>query len=439
MGSSQSQPLRAGSTSAPNAQPARTPLPTPAHRISTLRRLSTFGRSSSQNSIPKRDRTSSAGSSIDARIGQEQKKRRTEGDTDGDQVMESSSAGGMEIATTSIDITSPVGLTPSLPTSPGPPVDVTHPARFPIPSPTRLPLSTAPVSPHPQPIEPSVIVSPPLSPSFTPNDPLLSERLQTLSTIRQAFSQRSATSTSPRPSLNALPSSNSIRNRLSRTPTSESGRLSDRILSIFGPSTSDSAAQASPLPAAAPQLPLPTPDSIEEVTRRMNQAQSELAETQRRIDEIQARLNTERNARTQTQLQLAQHQREVDSIRSRLQAEINAVSGATTAAAPAATGPAGPRRIPAGAVLVIQGLAQTLTAEPPAPQRNRQTASGAADDASVPSQRRRPGPSIGRRRRNSESNATPPSGSTSTQAGGSEEEENNSIESQARMISGLLT
>ncbi|ORY32112.1 hypothetical protein BCR39DRAFT_524188 [Naematelia encephala] len=186
-------------------------------------------------------------------------------------------------------------------------------------------------------------------------------------------------------------------------------RIADRLtalLGFFSPAQNTNQASDDSSSASRPDdEPQPTTaEMIRDVTRRLSDARRELDATQRQIDETRQRIE----------------QREQMS--AALEAEISGRVSRTT------TEPASPmrRRIPAGAVLVIQGLAQTETASP-APDNVSANSTPAGSPSANDSSR----PFFPRLRRMSEGN-TPQSDENDNSNGAS-------IETQARMIGGLLT
>lgn len=262
----------------------------------------------------------------------------------------------------------------SLPTSPGPPV-------LPIVSP-----------PYPQPSP----LSPPLSPSA---DPLFPDRLRMLSTIQDTLGPEWPTATvNPavahdrlRQVTTSAPARQLRRQSMPAASSSSAAappppRLTDRFCSFLGitPST----------PLAGPTEPSEEEVSISELTERMSEARTDLEQTQRDLEEANATLR-----RTEEAARVAREQAE---------------------GAGGGTG-----RIPAGAVLVIQGLAQTHALGRAA----QNTDSGQAS--------RNPRPSMGRQRSSSESHAQGNRPGQAEESG--EANPDDSLETQARMISGLLT
>jgi len=263
----------------------------------------------------------------------------------------------------------------SLPTSPGPPI-------YPLLS------SPSPVS--------TPLLSPPLSPSA---DPLFPDRLRMLSTIQDTLGPewptatvnpalahdrlRQVTTSAPARQLRRQ-SHPSASASSSTNPTPP--RLTDRFCSFLG------------ISPATPTGPTESTndEDISELVERLSEARTDIEQTQRDLEEANATLR-----RTEEAARLAREQTEA-------------------ASAPTTTG-----RIPAGAVLVIQGLAQTHALE-----RTAQNPGPSQDGGNSR-------PNMGRQRSFSEgqAQATRPG-----QAGvNASDESNESLETQARMISGLLT
>jgi len=263
----------------------------------------------------------------------------------------------------------------SLPTAPGPPV---------------LPIISLP---HDQP----PTLSPPLTPSA---DPLFPERLRMLSTIQDTLGPewpaatvnpavahdrlRQVTTSSParqlrRQSYPSAPSSSTL-------PGSASPRLTERFCSFLGINTA--------APANGSTEPADEEESIAELTERLSETRTDLEQHQRELDAANATLRRTEEA--------ARAAREAES-----------ASGAETG------------RIPAGAVVVIQGLAQTHALERAAQSAGANQANGNVR------------PTMGRQRSSSDSHAQ---GNRTTQSGpAAEASSDESLETQARMISGLLT
>lgn len=377
------------SATANDASSATRPRPSSStSRLSSLRRLSTLGsigrRHSDQNG--KRGRQGSSSTSVsapeqDLHEGVQSKKQKRFESGPGSR--------STSPAATSIPPLAPaLELTEANATPPGPS------------SQSQTPLSPSGLSNYPQPTAgPSVQqVSPPASislPSSAPlsppllsptSDPLAEERLQSISTIRDALGptwpnedsarspavdrllhrfRRSSSFPPPPPSLS--PSA--------QTPPQRT--MSDRLTALLGlTNLADSPSSSQPpSPATAPSSELPPEPAIDELQRRLQHAREELTETHRQLDEARERVEAA-------------------------------------------------RRRPSGAVLVIQGLAQTQTQEdsnPARPSDSSQTTAIGSDH-----------PSASRARRASESHASQASDPPESHNG-------SSLETQARMIGGLLT
>jgi hypothetical protein len=331
-------------------RPPHPPRPTLASTTSTSSPSSRFPSLRRLSTFGRREsqKRDRAGSSS-ASLDVDQKKRRVD-----DREMESEAP-----------ISSPTSPLPlqhgSLPTAPGPPVFPTIPS---------LHEQTSPLSP----------------PLTTSTDPLFPERLRMLSTIQDTLGPewpaatvnpsiahdrlRQVTSSTParqlrRQSYPSAPSSSTL-----TTPAPP--RLTDRFCSFLGIS-----------PATPPNgltQPADEEESIAELTERLSEARTDLERHQRELDEANATLR-----RTE---EMARAAREAESAPS-----------------------AGNGRIPAGAVLVIQGGAS---------QANGNVR-----------------PTLGRQRSSSESHAQGNRAAQSQVAAQASSDE--SLETQARMISGLLT
>ena len=333
MGSSQSSPADTPPPARQNSEPRS--------RLSTFRRFSSFARRDRRDSnAVKRERQSSSDG-----VNGEKKKRRVE-DVDGDEAGEGSAAASLQHTLTSSAGTS--ALTAS--------------ELFPIPS-----------TSSPAPNEESVPLGA-AQPSTPPpaDDPLLPERLRSLSTIRDALGPEwPAPDTAP-PAVNRI--LRRLRGQSLPPDTNAEQTMSSRLTAFLGFSS------LAPPSTPAPSLPQdPAPESadsshmtVEELTERLERTREDLAETQRLLNVTQARIDA-----------------------------------------------ANRRRIPQGAVLVIQGLAQTHTLD-----------DAASEGATQPSANSETRPRMPRLRRSSESSA---------QAPRTNEHNGASLEAQARMIGGLLT
>ena len=368
MGSAQSQPTRTGTRSRPlqPSTPHRPPLPAPtstsssaSSRLSTLRRLSTLGRRESATS--KRGRAGSGGGESGGGESGDQKKRKIK--DEGQQAAQSSTNN-----------------------APTPYEDESGPSSRPM-SPDRT--SSLTPGPHSQPT----------------HDPLMPERLRSLSTIQEALGpgwpassssltpavdrlrrrfrrQHSHSHSQPTPPPHHQPQAPSNSPPAPQSPSvappDPSYRVSDRISSLFGLSTTTPNPPTQTFRSENTDEDLD--DSIEQLTSQLEQARSDLAESQRQIDDIQ------------------------DGLDRQPQVQPNSASELT------------PRRLPAGAVLVIQGLAQTHAPD----------ATSTPRDSSAESESNHTG---GRQ-----------SSTRSDEQGQNGEDHNGaSLESQARMIGGLLT
>lgn len=329
-----------------HSRPSETPSPAPdippPHRRTPFRRISTFAR---RDSGVKRTRQASRDT-----IPEEKKKPRL---SDLAPVVEPEERGGPGPSTTASRAASSLHL-PSLPVNNSIPVDASPIDAVSPSTPNLRPLSTG-----------NGALGPEWSPPPTEGP--------TLGRLIRQFRRQS------------LPNPNASRG------------MSDRLTALLGISSSI------PIPPP-PVQPLPdtpsTGNMLSEVTAQLEQAQSERAETERQLREVEQRLQDNDVARTRA----TERQRELAAEIDQAQAER--------------------RTIPAGAVLVIQGLAQTQVT----PQHQEVGTSDAATVTGVPGSTR---PRFGRQRRSSDSNVQRPQRS----------EENNgaSLEAQARMIGGLLT
>ncbi|WVQ95227.1 hypothetical protein IAU59_002322 [Kwoniella sp. CBS 9459] len=455
--STATSPLPPIPSSSSNRRPSNT-----LARLNSLRRLSTLGRrdrtttndvginshsSSSSSMSSKRGRQGSSTSTSDSPVARGEKKKRFRGISPtaiaeisssnrlSDQPNQSSSSSSSAIAPTPASAsgltTKDVGESPMVASrAPSPPtaLESVHEEME-----TDRP---APITPYPQPSAPTISLSPPSpvdqtttslassiplpatpSPAVESSDPLESERLRSIAAIREALNSEGAnyasSSSSPNPSverlLNRFRRSSSYPDLSEQIPSSSSvtqPTMSDRLTALLGfstpaeedrerPSSSSSSSQTRLGTANDPSTLTPAPrdvaeeetsgENIEDLERRIEELREEIAETRRHAQRAQDRV---------------------------VRAE-RAVS-----------------RRPQGAVLVIQGLAQTHTApdeEDPPSQSHGSSGSGGRLGAGF----LRPGI---RARRSSE-------GSAGIRRRQREEEDrrSSSLETQARMIGGLLT
>lgn len=378
-------------------------------RFSSLRRLSAIGRRDSS----KRNRGSSVGTSesVDRNDG-ERKKQRVE--------------------------SSPLPPTIEIPSSPPRPNLSSSSSSTPTSDPTQ---------PYPQPGQIDAGPSTPLSPPGSP-DALLPDRLRTLSTIRDTLGPDWSSNTA-NPSTAQERLQNLQRRSLSAASgteeDNETGRIADRIYSLLGltPPTQSRSLNPSPLPspslepqtqAASRSIDDDSDTALEDLTRRLENARANLADAQRQLEE----LDTTRTETTATEAQTGS-------------------TGPTSPNSPVGAGGGG--IIPAGAVLIIQGLAQTHTV-PTTDSSSSSTGAGSTAGSSVGALE-----SMARRiqglrpRSSSEGNALSPSGrrglfgslsdnqqqdNTNNGSAGVNEadpsgSDSPSLDGQARMISGLLT
>ncbi|WVW85286.1 hypothetical protein I302_107324 [Kwoniella bestiolae CBS 10118] len=415
MGSSHSQIQNNNPSSSSSSSPPSTsssPQPRRHSRLNSLRRLSTLGRRDSTNTAAssgsKRLRQGSATSdSIHSNGRQEGKKRArgtspifpltpgtvtpareeafspmqiSETPTPEDQVME-------EI----IEVTSSSSIQPHPHTSPAQASISLSP---PSPIQSNPQISSIPSATLPSPAS----IPLPTTPSSETSDLLSEERLRSLSTIRDALGP-DWPSSSPTPAVERLfhrfrrsTSSPDLNNQSSSpsTPHQLNQRtMSDRLTALLGFSTpGDPGSSQLPLPSSSSADPTSAnnveenDETIEELTNRLAQAREELADTERQLNETRERMESVRN-----------------------------------------------RRPPSGAVLIIQGLAQTHSQEPSEEESSNVDGPNAAPAADG---RRRPGM---RNRRSSEGSHTRHRWSRSDDR----ERDGASLETQARMIGGLLT
>ncbi|OCF57767.1 hypothetical protein L486_05232 [Kwoniella mangroviensis CBS 10435] len=262
-----------------------------------------------------------------------------------------------------------------------------------------LGLSTSSPSPAPAPTPASIPL--PTTPSSETSDPLSEERLRSLSTIRDALGPDWPNS-SPTPAVERLfhrlrrstssPDINDQSSSSSSNPHRHNQRtMSDRLTALLGFSTPGhpSSSQTQPQSAVPSSSTLSAQAenadaddaTIEELTNRLAQAREELADTERQLNETRERMENVRN-----------------------------------------------RRPPSGAVLIIQGLAQTHAPDPTDEEVHTEDGgnSGTGDG------RRRPGM---RNRRSSEGSHT----LLRRNRNDERERDGSNLETQARMIGGLLT
>ncbi|WWC90394.1 uncharacterized protein L201_005329 [Kwoniella dendrophila CBS 6074] len=440
MGSSQSQPQRnRPSNSSSNARsPISPPPPTtrrPSNtlsRLNSLRRLSTLGRRDSNNGSSSSKRLRQGSSTSESLLGNfsgsggkdaEGRKKKHKGlnpttptasklleetvrrkddspmqitedhTTSSDEPMQeiiaATSSTSLE-PSTSAPILAPIISQPSFSISPPSP---THASSSSIPN--FSPVASISSSPSP------ATIPLPSTPSSEISDPLAEERLRSLSTIRDALGPEWPNS-SPTPAVDRL--FNRFRRSTSSPDLNDQGSLStnnsrqnnsrtmsDRLTALLGFSAPG---EISPGPSNRTS-PLPSPsaidrdlenaqDGIDELNSRLAEARRELAETERELNETRERVaNNNRN-----------------------------------------------RRQAAGAVLIIQGLAQTHASPSSEGESSGEdsTVEGSENGSSI----RRPGI---RNRRSSEGSHT----RTRRSRGEDEERRGSSLETQARMIGGLLT
>ncbi|WWD19344.1 hypothetical protein CI109_103803 [Kwoniella shandongensis] len=396
MGSSISQPSRPSSTpssTAPDTSnrppPINTyaPIPRPAStlsRLSSIRRLSSFGRSTSDNATKRvRQGSSSTISDTPVMSRSEKKQKRGEGS-------ESGSTTPTPISTAASSSMTPMvaregGSSMQISTRPPSPVQEDDPMDGTSLSPLTYPQPTLPSLSLPLPA--SSLTSPLASDLPSPSeDPLIEDRLRSLSTIREALgpewlNSNAATTPAVERLMHRFRRSSSFPTLSDQNqPTNPTRTMSDRLTALLGfsspgehPSTA-SEQPNQPLPtstgsAEAETDSAPTPNTLEELTQRLEQAREDLAQTEQQLNA--ARETAERA-----------------------------------------------RRVPAGAVLVIQGLAQTHTHPSEGESSNGRS-------SQTP-----------RSRRSSEGSA---STGPSQQQQQSEESSSTSLDTQARMIGGLLT
>ncbi|WVF67654.1 hypothetical protein IAT40_002413 [Kwoniella sp. CBS 6097] len=456
MGSTTSRQTAAPSSSSSSASPPRLPLSNrrPSNtlaRLNSLRRLSTLGRrenttsnagisaSSGNSSIMGSKRGRQGSSTSDSTVARGEKKRfrgisptaaAALGDVSSSNLNHASDINGYSSSSTASGQMKEGGGTPvivSRATSPPTIIETAHEEMETDPLPT--------ITPYPQPLAPAISFSPPSpnhhggtplatsiplpltpSPGSELSDPLESERIRSISAIRDALGSEwpngQSFSSDPNPSverlLNRFRRSSSYPDLSEQAPSTSQPTMSDRLTALLGfstpaehdynhPSSSSSSPSQPRLGDSDPLTltPLPREDetdadeNIDDLERRIEAVREELAETRRHMQADQGRVQAERGGRRSQ-----------------------------------------------GAVLVIQGLAQTHTAsddEESAPQAQSQTppqgsgGSGGRNGSGF----LRPGI---RARRSSE-------GSTNTRRRMREEGERrgSSLETQARMIGGLLT
>ncbi|WVQ68574.1 uncharacterized protein L199_006783 [Kwoniella botswanensis] len=265
-----------------------------------------------------------------------------------------------------------------------------------IPPISSLGLSTSPPSPAPTPAS----IPLPTTPSSETSDPLSEERLRSLSTIRDALGPDWPNS-SPTPAVERLfhrlrrsTSTPDINDQLSSSsnPHRHNQRtMSDRLTALLGFSTpghpassqtqSQSAVPSSSTLSAQAENADADDATIEELTNRLAQAREELADTERQLNETRERMENVRN-----------------------------------------------RRPPSGAVLIIQGLAQTHAPEP----TDEEVHTEDGGNSGIGEGRRRPGM---RNRRSSEGSHT----LLRRNRNDERERDSGNLDTQARMIGGLLT
>ncbi|WWD02063.1 hypothetical protein V865_000101 [Kwoniella europaea PYCC6329] len=266
-----------------------------------------------------------------------------------------------------------------------------------IPPISSLGLSTSSPSPAPTPAS----IPLPTTPSSETSDPLSEERLRSLSTIRDALGP-DWPSSSPTPAVERLfhrlrrstssPEINDQSSSSSSNPHRHNQRtMSDRLTALLGfstpghPSSSQSQSQSAVPSSSTLGAQAENADAddatIEELTNRLAQAREELADTERQLNETRERMENVRN-----------------------------------------------RRPPSGAVLIIQGLAQTHA--PEATDEEVHTEDGG--NSGTGEGRRRPGM---RNRRSSEGSHTLLRRNRNVER----ERDSSNLDTQARMIGGLLT
>ncbi|WWC63668.1 uncharacterized protein I303_106273 [Kwoniella dejecticola CBS 10117] len=420
MGSSQSQPQR-NDPSRLTAQTPSSPPPPPVRRhsrLNSLRRLSTLGKrekdvstsskrlrqgSSTSDSILGGGSSSSASGSRDE--GRKKKARASSPEASGSHTITEETLDS-SLETTTPPVQKPTDepmdaisetIAPS--TEPSIPENHSQPAVA-ISPPTPVQPTTA--HPETQPPLGAASIPLPLTPSSESSDPLAEERRNSLSLIRDTLGPEwpvipASSSASPSTSRAFHPFRRSTSSPdLNDQSTSEHRidplrSMSDRLTALLG-FTSPSSSSDVPVAASSARSPRPptgeggsgsgsleeNESTIQELTERLNQAREELAQTERQLTEARERVER--------------------------------------------------RRVTPGAVLIIQGLAQTHAL----PSEEEIEHTEEVVEGSSP--RRRPGM---RGRRSSE-------GSQGIGRRGlinrhRDREEGPSIETQARMIGGLLT
>jgi hypothetical protein len=452
MGSSQSQPghpsrrrQQIGRTRPHDLAPPFTPSSqsTPASsqrspsesRFASLRRLSGLGRRDSQ----KRDRATSPNADGEPH-GAKQKKRRVESPGSPpstvallpSQIPVHSSPAPITVPD-DITRTPRTGLSAplqhgSLPTSPGPPVLPTLPVPICAPQSGSIspPLLSPPIDPLlPDRLETLDTIRNTLGPDWSTNthDPVTTEeRLQRITTTldrieRIRSGHRDSLPVSESQNTSYHPDTSSASSGPSAATETSSTRITDRVCSLLGISNSGSSQANHQARSEDIETDSLADASVDDLQERIERARADLADVQRQLETARAvNEGLADLSRPQT--------RGSEAVPGEESADNEVDNGA---------GQAGPqRRIPAGAVLVIQGLAQTHALDRSATQReNRRTRSWIRNE---PSSER---PGHGRARSSSDSHVS------SASAGAGEQSDtdgvNELLEAQARMISNLLT
>ena len=318
----------------------------------------------------------------------------------------------------------------SLPTSPGPPVLPTLPVPYHQPGPSSPPLPSPPIDPLlPDRLETLDTIRNTLGSDWRANtlDPVTTEeRLQRITTTLDRIERTRAGHRDSLPEFDLDTSHHHATASASTPPSaaheSSSTRITDRVCSFLGIGNGNSAATGTTLPASTDNIETDSlaDASADDLQERIERARADLAEVQRQLEAARA-VNAGLSGLSRPETRGASAAVTGDS------------AGSEVESGPGQQG--GPqRRIPAGAVLVIQGLAQTHAPERPAARsQSRRTRSWMRSETSPER------PARGRARSSSDSHVSGPGGSASAGDQTDLDGVNESLDGQARMISNLLT
>lgn len=384
MGGSQSRPSTP-SDSPSSPSPHGTDRPAlGSSRLSSFRRLSSLAKRNQRHL-----RGSTAGSSEQ---GGERKKRRVDevslgtGDAlDSDEAGSSAMGPGMGVdsspAATPLAPQPLASPTDQAPTPDTPTVEPAFRIPTPLPPPPTTSLGDLPVIPDPMPAPPSLFAVNSFNSDsgVSLSDPQRHEGLESLSNIRQSLGTDWPAPTFPSPQTTdgtvQRVRPHSVPNSSLPTAGEASAGFTERLTALLG--------FASPASASATTTTI-SDGELDQLSTRLQRAREDLDDAERRISEIR---------------------RERDETRRRLE-----------------------NRMPTGPMVVIQGLAQTHAL----PTSTEAPAGSSASSVSTAEEPERSRPFLRRMRRSSD-------GQVSRRAAARDEAEGTSIESQARMISGLLT